>query len=57
MNSSESKQRNNSASEKKKTTQRTQVECTKWCRIGGAPMRFKTQGELDAHMKTIHGER
>ena len=57
MNSSESKQRNNSASEKEKTTQRTQVECTKGCRIGGAPMRFKTQGELDAHMKTIHGER
>lgn len=49
--SNESKQRNNSAS------QRTQVECTKGCKKGGAPLRFNTQKELDAHIKTKHSER
>ena len=56
MNSSDFKQRNNSASEKENTPPRPYFECTKGCRIGRSPMRFKTQGELGAHMKVIHTE-
>lgn len=35
----------------------SQVVCPKGCRIGGAPMRFNTQKELDAHMSSKHSER
>lgn len=40
-------------------TQRNEqkFQCTKGCRIGGAPLRFKTQKELDAHMLVKHKER
>lgn len=32
-------------------------QCTKGCRKGGGPLRFKTQKELDAHMSVKHKER
>lgn len=57
MNPSESKQREKPASEKKKTSPRSQFQCTKGCKIGGAPLRFNTQKELEAHMSVKHGER
>ena len=57
MNPSESKQRENPASGKKKTSTRSQFHCPKGCRIGGTPLRFNTQNELDAHMITKHTER
>lgn len=41
----------------KQQSSNSQFVCTKGCTRGGAPMRFKTQGELDAHMKTKHCER
>lgn len=39
------------------TSPRSQFQCTKGCRIGGGPMRFNTQEELDAHMSGKHNER
>lgn len=57
MNPSESKQRNNSASEKENTPPYPYFECTQGCVIGGVPLRFKTKVELDAHMNVIHMER
>ena len=57
MNPSESKQRKNSASEKENTSPCPYFVCTKGCRIGGAPLRFKTQYDLSYHMSRIHGER
>lgn len=57
MNPSESKQRENPASGKKKTSPRSQFQCTKGCRIARAPLRFNTQEELDAHMLVKHSER
>lgn len=57
MNPSESKQRENSASGKKKTSPRSQFQCTKGCRIGGNPLRFNTQKELEVHMVVKHKER
>lgn len=57
MNPSEFKQRNNSASEKENTPPCLYFVCTKGCRIGGAPLRFNTQKELDVHMSYKHGER
>ena len=57
MNPSESKQRENPASVKKKTSPRSQFQCTKGCIRGGSPLRFNTQKELDAHMQIKHKER
>lgn len=57
MNPSESKQRENPASGKKKTSPRSQFQCTKGCRIGGTPLRFNTQKELEGHMVVKHTER
>lgn len=39
------------------TPPRAKFECTQGCRRGGSPLRFKTQNDLDAHMRTIHNER
>lgn len=57
MNPSESKQRKNPASEKENTPPYLYFVCTKGCRKGGSPLRFKTQDELDAHMRITHAER
>ena len=54
MNPSESKQRKNPASEKENTSPRAKFECEQGCRRGGAPLRFNTQGELDAHNMEYH---
>lgn len=54
MNPSESKQRKNPASEKENTPPRAKFECKRGCRRGGVPLRFNTQGELDAHIKFMH---
>ena len=35
----------------------SQFVCTKECEKGGSPLRFKTQDELDAHMRFKHAER
>ncbi len=35
----------------------SQFVCTKGCIIGGDPLRFNTQKELDAHMSVKHAER
>ena len=57
MNPSESKQRKNTPSGKEKTPPRPQFQCPKGCVIGGSPVRFKTQNDLDIHMRTKHDER
>lgn len=57
MNPSESKQRKKSASEKGNTSPYLCFVCTKGCKKGGSPLRFKTQNELDAHMRMKHTER
>lgn len=57
MNPSESKQRKKSASEKENTSPYLCFVCTKGCKKGGSPLRFKTQNELDAHMIMRHTER
>ena len=54
MNPSESKQRKNTPSGKEKTPPRPQFLCPKGCVRGGAPVRFKTKAELDAHIKDMH---
>lgn len=42
---------------KSNTPPRPQYLCLKGCVRGGSTMRFKTQGDLDDHMRTIHDER
>ena len=42
---------------KSNTPPRPQYLCLKGCVRGGSPMRFKTQGDLNAHMRTLHDER
>lgn len=41
----------------KQQSSNSQFVCTKGCKKGGAPLRFKTQDELDAHMSFKHSER
>ena len=42
---------------KSNTSPRPQYQCPKGCVIGGSPLRFKTQNDLDAHMRVKHDER
>lgn len=42
---------------KSNTPPRPQYQCPKGCVIGGSPLRFKTQSDLDAHMRVKHDER
>ncbi len=41
----------------KQQSSTSQFVCTKRCKKGGSPLRFKTQDELDAHMSLKHKER
>lgn len=41
----------------KQQSSNSQFVCTKGCKIGGSPLRFKRQDELDAHMSVKHNER
>lgn len=41
----------------KQQSSNSQFVCTKGCKKGGSPLRFKTQAELDAHMSFKHSER
>lgn len=41
----------------KQQSSNSQFVCTKGCKKGGSPLRFKTQAELDAHMSSKHSER
>ncbi len=41
----------------KQQSSNSQFVCTKGCKKGGAPLRFNTQDELDAHMSLKHKER
>ena len=42
---------------KSNTPPRPQYQCPKGCVKGGSPLRFKTQNDLDAHMRVKHDER
>lgn len=58
MNPSESKQRKNPALEKENTPLSRTFECPYGnCKIGGSPLRFKTEKELNNHISCIHAER
>lgn len=41
----------------KQQSSNSQFVCTKGCKKGGSPLRFKTQAKLDAHMSFKHSER
>lgn len=41
----------------KQQSSNSQFVCTKGCKKGGSPLRFKRQDELDAHMSVKHNER